>query len=57
MQEGDGELVKLGLDVRPILYPTVEEGKERIRISLHSFNSKAEIAQLCELLNVLKELI
>ena len=53
-----GELQKFGLDVRPILYPTVEEGKERIRICLHSFNSKTEIAQLCELLNgLLKDLI
>ena len=45
------ELQKFGLDVRPILHPTVEEGKERIRICLHSYNSREEIAQLCERLN------
>ena len=32
-----------GYDVRPILSPTVPEGKERIRISLHSFNTENEI--------------
>ena len=33
------------------IHPTVEEGKERIRICLHSYNSREEIAQLCERLN------
>ncbi|MEO7960279.1 MAG: 8-amino-7-oxononanoate synthase [Ginsengibacter sp.] len=37
-------------DVRPILYPTVPEGKERLRIVLHSFNSTAEVAQLLDIL-------
>lgn len=41
-----------GMDVRPILYPTVPEGEERLRFCLHSFNSKKEIK---EVLNVLKE--
>lgn len=36
-------LQKLNLDVRPILSPTVAEGSERLRICLHSFNSKQEI--------------
>ncbi len=40
-----------GLDVRPILHPTVAEGTERIRICLHSFNTKKEILHLCQLLN------
>lgn len=47
------ELQKSGLDVRPIMHPTVAEGTERIRICLHSFNSEAEIAKLCNKLNEL----
>jgi 8-amino-7-oxononanoate synthase len=39
-----------GLDVRPILYPTVEKGKERLRIVLHSFNSEQEVDRLTALL-------
>lgn len=35
-----------GLDIRPILSPTVPRGKERIRICLHSFNTLEEIEQL-----------
>lgn len=37
-----------GLDVRPILYPTVPKGEERIRICLHSFNTEAEILKLVQ---------
>lgn len=37
-------------DIRPILYPTVPEGKERLRIVLHSFNT---IDQVQTLINVL----
>ena len=39
-------------DVRPILHPTVAEGSERIRICLHSFNTKDEISSLCDLINL-----
>jgi len=35
-----------GLDVRPILSPTVEKGKERLRIVLHAFNTEEEIEKL-----------
>lgn len=35
-------------DVRPILYPTVQKGKERLRIVLHSFNSEAEVRRLID---------
>jgi len=31
------------MDVRPILSPTVPKGKERIRVCLHSYNTKEEI--------------
>ena len=39
-----------GLDVRPILYPTVPKGKERLRIVLHSFNTLEEVKKLVQLL-------
>ena len=33
-------LQKNGLNIRAIMHPTVEKGKERIRICIHSFNSE-----------------
>ncbi|MFB6453952.1 aminotransferase class I/II-fold pyridoxal phosphate-dependent enzyme [Chitinophaga sp. Hz27] len=39
-----------GLDVRPILHPTVPKGEERLRVVLHSFNTTAEIQQLLDVL-------
>ena len=39
-----------GFDVRAILNPTVAAGKERLRVCLHSYNSKKEIAELVDLL-------
>ena len=42
---------KNGLDVRPILSPTVPKGKERLRICLHSFNSQEQIDKLIEVIN------
>lgn len=47
------ELQKNGLDIRPIVSPTVPKGKERLRICLHSFNTEKEILKIFE---VLKEL-
>ncbi len=44
-------LQKNNLDVRPILYPTVPKGKERLRIVVHAFNTEKEIEQLIELLS------
>ncbi|UCD60282.1 MAG: pyridoxal phosphate-dependent aminotransferase family protein [Flavobacteriaceae bacterium] len=35
-------------DIRPILSPTVPEGKERLRFCLHSFNSKEDICTILE---------
>lgn len=40
-----------GLDVRPILSPTVPGGSERIRICLHSFNTEEEIILLTNTIN------
>ena len=37
-----------GLDVRPILSPTVERGRERLRIVLHAFNTAEEVDRLIE---------
>ncbi len=39
-----------GLDVRPILSPTVPEGQERLRICLHNYNTKKEIDQFFDIL-------
>ena len=39
-----------GFDVKPILSPTVPQGKERLRFCLHSYNSSAEITEVLELL-------
>jgi 8-amino-7-oxononanoate synthase len=44
-------LQERGFDVRPILYPTVPAGAERLRIVLHSFNTSAELNQLLSLLS------
>lgn len=40
-----------GFDVRPILSPTVPEGKERLRICLHAFNTEEEITKLADILS------
>jgi 8-amino-7-oxononanoate synthase len=39
-----------GLDVRPILYPSVPRGSERLRIVIHAFNRPEEIDRLTRLL-------
>lgn len=39
-----------GLDVRPVLSPTVPAGKERLRIILHAFNTMDELDRLIALL-------
>ncbi len=39
-------LAALQMDVRPILYPTVSEGEERLRIAVHSYNTMEEVQQL-----------
>lgn len=37
-----------GFDVRPIIYPTVPKGQERLRIVLHAFNTLQEIEVLAQ---------
>jgi len=39
----EADLQNKGFDIRAILHPTVEEGKERIRICIHNFNTEEEI--------------
>lgn len=39
-----------GFLVRPISYPTVEKGKERVRICLHGGNSIEEVQELGKVL-------
>lgn len=41
-------LQEQGFDIRPILSPTVQIGKERLRFCIHSFNSFSQITQLLE---------
>ncbi|MBK8657620.1 MAG: 8-amino-7-oxononanoate synthase [Bacteroidetes bacterium] len=43
-------LQQQGLDVRPILSPTVPKGQERIRICLHTFNTKEEVIKLASVI-------
>ncbi|NRB51472.1 MAG: 8-amino-7-oxononanoate synthase [Saprospiraceae bacterium] len=40
-----------GFDIRAILSPTVPKGQERLRICLHTFNTKDQIHKLTELMN------
>ena len=47
------QLQEAGLDVRPILSPTVRSGTERLRISLHVHNTDEEITQLASLLKTM----
>ena len=41
-------------DIRPILYPTVPKGGERLRVVMHAFNSLDEVKNLLHILNVSK---
>ncbi|WP_297791652.1 aminotransferase class I/II-fold pyridoxal phosphate-dependent enzyme [uncultured Eudoraea sp.] len=43
---------KSTFDVRPILSPTVQKGKERLRFCLHSYNSKEDITNVLQLLQI-----
>jgi 8-amino-7-oxononanoate synthase len=46
------KLQEKGLDVRPILSPTVPKGKERLRICLHAFNTEEQILKLVDELRI-----
>lgn len=42
----ESKLVEEGFNIKAILHPTVEKGKERMRVCIHSFNTEEEI-KLC----------
>ncbi len=42
------KLQEAGLQVKPILHPTVPAGMERLRVCLHTFNTKAQVDLLFE---------
>lgn len=46
VKQAAASLQKNGLDVRPILYPTVPKGSERLRIVLHSFNTNDDVMEV-----------
>lgn len=54
VKKAAGKLQAKGFDVRPILYPTVPKGTERLRICLHTFNSDDEIKNLIQELSSLQ---
>lgn len=45
------KIMAKGFAVKAILYPTVPRGEERLRICLHSFNTKEEIKELIQIIN------
>lgn len=47
------KLQKAGFDARAILSPTVKEGQERLRICLHTYNSRDEVSGLVHKLAVI----
>lgn len=51
VKEIAGDLQQNGYDVRPILSPTVQKGKERLRVCIHAFNSEEQIANLLSLIS------
>ena len=44
-------LIQCGMDIRPILYPTVPKGQERLRFIIHSYNTNEEIDLFLDKLN------
>jgi 8-amino-7-oxononanoate synthase len=50
VRELAARLQQSGMDIRPILYPTVPRGSERLRIVIHAFNTESEIDKLTGLL-------
>ncbi|MEM8893050.1 MAG: 8-amino-7-oxononanoate synthase [Bacteroidota bacterium] len=53
IKEMAADLQNDGFDVRPILAPTVKQGAERLRISLHTHNTDEEIRDLVQKLKSL----
>ncbi len=49
-------LQEAGFDLRPLVFPTVQKGKERIRICLHTFNTKEDMEGLLEVIGKVSNL-
>lgn len=47
------KLKELGFDVRPIRFPSVKKGAERLRICLHEFNTEEEVLGLTSALRTI----
>ncbi|MDR2539378.1 MAG: pyridoxal phosphate-dependent aminotransferase family protein [Chlamydiales bacterium] len=47
-------IVKQGFDVRPLMSPTVQRGREALRICLHAFNIADELEQLISHIQLLR---
>lgn len=45
------QIQEKGFDIKAILSPTVQEGQERLRFCLHSYNTKEEISEVLRLLS------
>lgn len=45
------QIKKAGYDVRPVFYPSVPKGEERLRVVLHSFNTRGEVSWLIQAIN------
>lgn len=50
VRELSKQCLRESIDVRAVLAPTVEPGVERLRVILHSFNTKAEVDRLMNVL-------
>ena len=55
VRQAAAKMQAAGFDVRPIIAPTVAKGSERIRICLHSFNTKKQITRLVEMMAMVCE--
>lgn len=55
VQQASSALLDAGIDVRAILSPTVNQGKEQLRIVLHAFNQKAQIDALFDVLALIEK--
>lgn len=53
-KQAAAQLQQQGFDIRPILSPTVPAGSERLRISLHTFNTDENIVLLAKALKELE---
>jgi 8-amino-7-oxononanoate synthase len=41
-------LLTLGMNARPITWPTVPKGKDRVRVCLHAGNTREDVERLVE---------